>query len=206
MKAMKWYIITSQAGTKILPIQKHLFYKYIPEIRPNIIDLDDNPIDKWCAKVADLIDASNPSNSIVLFLDDHLLLDRVVRSVSMPKELERLELGKRTSNHKTCIDANRTFLSYSNSTPYKVSCQPSIWRTEALIRELRRVNGSPWDFESKGVCTAGIIKEPIVKIADESALSKRWQGVNLRGMKKEDIEYIIKKGWITEDDIRRDNF
>lgn len=188
-----------------MPIQKYLLRKYVPEIRPNIIQLDNTPLNFWCSRVAELIEETNPSESIVLILDDHLILDRVVRSVSMPQELERLELGKITRNHKTCRDEGKWYLSYSNDTPYKVSCQPSIWRTEALIRVLKRVNGSPWDFERQGVCAAGIVREPIIDVADESALSKRWEGVNLRGMKKEDVDYIIKKGWIAENDIQRNN-
>ena len=203
MKSMKWYIITSQAGTKILPIQKHLFRKYIPEIRPNIIDLGKKPLKDWCKNVAKGIEESNPSESIVLFLDDHLLLDRVVRSVSMPSELERLELGVRTTNHVTCADANKWYLTYTNDTPYKVSCQPSIWRTSALLRVLKRIDFDPWRFESDGVCTAGIVADPIIKTADESALSGRWKGVNVRGMKDEDINYFIDNNLLKESEITR---
>jgi len=191
MKSMKWYIITSQVGEKILPIQKHLFRKYIPEIRPNIIDLEDKPLKDWCKNVALAIEESNPTDAIALFLDDHLLLDRVVRSVSLPSELERLELGVRTTNHDTCIDSNKWFLSYSNETPYKVSCQPSIWRTEALLRVLKKVDGDPWQFELEGVCTAGIVRDPIIKTMDESAISNRWKGLNLRGMRAEDFAYCV---------------
>lgn len=204
MQSMKFYIITSIAGRKIEPIQRYLFHKYLPEIRPQWIDLEDKPLSDWCANVAEGIESNNPTESIALWLDDHLLLDRVVRPISMPNGLERLELGQRTSNHKTCIHGEQDwYLTYTNETPYKVSCQPSVWKTDALLRELRRVNGSPWDFESQGSCVAGIVAEPVVKVADESALSQRWRGVNLRGMKAEDRDEILKRNYINICDIRK---
>jgi len=70
------------------------------------------------------------------------------------------------------------------------------------LRVLREVSGTPWDFEVYGRCKAGIVQEPIIKVIEESALSKKWRGVNLRGMKQEDIDYILEKGLLTKDEIK----
>ena len=205
MQSMKWFILYSDSDRHIVPVQKYLFRKYAPDVRTVWIDLADNPLENWCAKVAEQIRDNRPTESIVVMLADHLLRSRIIRSISMPERLERLELGRRTRNHNSCTNGDWQIMTYSEETPYKVSCQPSIWRTDALLRELDRVDGTPWDFENKGYCQAGIVKEPIIDVADESALSKKWQGVNLRGMKAEDVEEIIKRKYITRDDIRKDN-
>ena len=205
MKSMKWFIITSDAGKKIVPIQKYLLRKYARDARVIWLDLEDKPIKGWCKNLARLILDNDPSEHIVLMLDDHLLVDRVVRSISMPEGLERLELGERTRHHASCTNGDWLYLNFGNDTPYKVSTQPSIWNTEALIRVLLRVDGTPWDFEVKGICRAGIVKDPIVKVIPESALSRKWEGVNLRLMRQEDIDEILKRKYITRDDIRGDS-
>ena len=199
---MKFYIITSDFGKKIRPIQKYLFNKYIPDARQVWLDLEDKPLKEWCANLHNMIIENEPTRTCVLMLDDHLILDRVTRSISIPAEFERIELGKTNKNHKTCKVYSYRFLEYTDKTPYKVSTQPSIWRTEALLRVLREVSGTPWDFEVKGRCKAGIVQEPIIKVIEESALSRKWKGVNLRGMKQEDVDYIIEKGLLTKDEIR----
>jgi len=199
---MKWYIITSDYGKKIRPIQKYLLNKYVPDARPVWLDLKDKPIKDWCANLHNMIIEDEPTTHCVLLLDDHLILDRVTRSISMPREFERVELGRTNKNHAGCKTYSYRFLEYLDTTPYKVSTQPSIWRTEALLRVLREVSGTPWDFEVNGSCKAGIVREPVVTVLEESALSKKWKGVNLRGMKKEDVEYILEKGWITKDEIK----
>ena len=202
MKSMKWFIITSNAGTKIVPIQKWLFRKYLPDVRPTWIDLGGKHTLNWCKNVANEIESNKPTSSIVMLLDDHLLLDRVVRSISMPNGLERLELGHTYSHHNNTTDTGDFFKRYNNDTLYKVSTQPSIWNTEALIRVLRKVDGDPWMFEKKGTCTAGIVKEPVMTFIAESAISKRRPGkVNCNGMKQEDIDELIEKKLLNKDDI-----
>lgn len=199
---MKWYIITSNAGKRIVPIQKYLFRKYALDVRLNWIDLEDKHTLKWCENVKNSIVDSKPSKAIVMLLDDHLLLDRVVRSVSMPDSLERLELGHTYSHHKNTTDSGDFFLRYNNDTLYKVSTQPSIWKTDALLRVLSKVDSDPWSFEKKGTCTAGIVKEPVMKFIAESAISMRKPGkFNFNGMKREDIDELIKRKLVSESEI-----
>ena len=200
--SMKWYIITSKVGTKIVPVQKYLFKKYAPDVRLNWIDLGGRHLENWCVNIYNHIIDDNPTKSVLLMLDDHLLIDRLTRIISMPDGLERLELGQRNRWHRDSTDDGDFYVRFTNTTKYKVSTQPSIWNTEALLRVLEQVNSNPWHFETKGVCTAGIVKEPVLHVIQESAISGRKKGkINLNGMKHEDVKELIDKGLINENDI-----
>lgn len=198
---MKWIIITSQVGKKIRPVQEWLLDKYAPNADIHWVDLGDKHIENWCKNVAIGIRESNPSEYTLMMLDDHLIFSRVKIPMLINEDLERLELGQRWSHHKTCYDRG-TWLEYRKDTNYKVSTQPSIWDTKALLRVLQEIDGNPWEFERKGLCRAGIVKSPAMRFIAESAISKRKPGmVNLNGIEPSDRDELIALGLINESEI-----
>ena len=198
---MKTIIITSKVGKKIVPVQKWLFEKYAPNIKPEWIDLEDQHIEKWCKNVANGIKDLCPKDYVLFMLDDHLLFDHTRLPKAIPAMLDRLELGRTWSHHKNTIDMG-DYLAYRKDTLYQVSCQPSIWKTESLLKVLEDINSNPWEFERKGRCKAGIVKRPAMVFIAETAISSRKQGkVNINGIKPEDARELIKIGLLNEGEL-----
>ena len=198
---MNTILITSQVGTRIVPVQSWLFSKYAPDHKINWIDLGGRHLEKWCFNVAQGIRALNPTEYVLFMLDDHLIFDTINIPITISESLERLELGQRWSHHKNCIDRG-DFMEFKKDTLYSVSTQPSIWKTAALLRVLGEIDSNPWKFETKGRCKAGIVKTPAMKFIAESAISGRRKGkVNLNGINPEDRDELIKIGLLKESEI-----
>ncbi len=199
--SLKWIIITSQVGKKIRPVQEWLISKYAPDADVHWVDLADKHIENWCKNVAIGILEAIPSEHVLMALDDHLIFSRVKLPMTMPKGLERLELGQRWGHHKTCYDRG-TWLEYREDTIYRVSTQPSIWDTKALLRVLEEIDSNPWKLEVSGICKAGIVKSPAMRFIAESAISKRKPGmINLNGIKPSDCDELIELGLVNKEEI-----
>ena len=199
---MTWIIITSDAGKKIVPLQKHMFKKYAADVKPKNIDLGSEPIKNWCLNINNAIVDMNIGKYVMMMLDDHILIDRITRIISMPYDLDRLELGTMNGHHKNLKNGHRLYYTYNEDTPYSVSTQPSMWRKDTLLKVLKSVDSNPWFFETKGKCVAGIVKKPVIRVIQESAISRRAEGkVNLCGMKLEDINEAISLGLVKESEI-----
>lgn len=187
---MRWLIVTSNKSKFICKAQTWLLQKYA-RVTPEYIDMEDKPIENWCRNVYDGLNGIKDKH-IIFGLDDYLPTGELKKlPVNLNENIERLGFGYGDSRTKLIKRMFDTFFEYDNDANYRVTCQFSIWRTEALLRVLNEVNGSPWDFEKKGECKAFALKVPAFKYIEESALSKRWEGVNVRGMSKEDVEQLI---------------
>ena len=182
---MRWIIVTCSKSKWIVPIQKWLFKKYIPGADVTYIDMEDKPLDQWCKNV--YMEIASIEDPLILFgLDDYLPCSPFRDNLKIPFGYDRVGIGIDDSRQKHTIPQGH-FVTYSENSPYSVTCQFSIWQTDSLRKVLYEINGTPWDFEVKGKCMAAALKDPALKWAGESALSKKWEGVNVRGISREDL-------------------
>lgn len=186
---MLWQIITCDNSRHIVEAQKYLFKKYVPTAEVRYVDLRDEPISTWSTNVLSKLDTSQEYT--ILGLDDFLPID-YFKEPKLPEVFDRFEL----------LDSIGKKGKYSKDDPYRVSCQFSIWRTEALVNALKEPK-DPWKFEVKGTLDGDVYanEEPWMYIK-ESAISNRQKGkVNLAGLRKEDIDELVKRGLVEEDKI-----
>ena len=199
---MKWLNVTCDNSKHIVEVQKWLFNKYVG-IEPMYLDVKDTPIDKWGLTVADML----PDDEYCIFgLDDFLPIDFIkigiqrTYNIMIERGYERFELGI-GARHKVGMIENNGVLEYGKDTPYKVSCQFSIWKTEALFRELVNCT-TPWQFEIKGTSIAACYPNGIFNYIEESAISGRQKDkINLCGLRLEDENELIKLGLINKNNI-----
>lgn len=200
---MKWLNVTCDNSHHIVEAQKHLFKKYVG-IEPIYLDVKDTPIDKWGVTVASML----PNDEFVVFgLDDFMPIDYLdevafafAKLYMEVYKLDRFELSYGAS-HKIGFELENGWLRYGTKTPYKVSCQFSVWRTEVLKRELKRTT-TPWKFETHGICDAGCFTFPVLRYIEESTISGRQQGkINLCGLRLEDENELIELGLIDKNKV-----
>lgn len=186
---MIWQIITCNNSKHIVPVQKHLFKKYVPNAELKYIDLGDEPTESWTHNVLAKLDTSQ--EYLILGLDDFLpVRDFPFEELIPVKGFSRLEL----SGHKQ--------VRLLGEEPYRVSCQFSIWKTANLV-ELLKIKRTPWQFEVKGELKGNVyhLESPVWYI-EESAISGRQKGkINLCGLKKKDIDELIYLKLVNENDI-----
>lgn len=192
---MQWVIVTCSNSRHIVPAQKHLFAKYAPEAQLNYLDVEDEPVETWGQNVIKRL----PDEEFIVFgLDDYLPIDHLHMErlkdafrILFLHKYDRFELGWGASRKPGFID-NGDHLQYGESTPYSVSCQFSIWRTESLRKILMRTT-TPWNFEVKHTCIAACHRDPVAfRWIEESALSGRHPGkINVLGLRPVDVEEMI---------------
>ncbi len=190
---MKFYNVTCNNSSHIIPVQKWLFNKYL-SCEPNYLDVKDTPVNNWGATVADML----PNDEYIIFgLDDFLPIDTIdynkldeALRIVKKHNLDRFELGWGASRKRGFIP-QAGWLKYGIQTPYKVSTQFSIWKTSTLKRELKRTT-TPWKFETHGFADAGCFNDAVFRWIEESAVSGRRKGkINLCGLSLEDEKELI---------------
>ena len=209
---MKWLIVTCDKSKHIVPVQQYLFNKYAPGVDVWYIDVGSKPIEIWGQNVLNRI--TDVMDQYVVFgLDDYLptgpfnveLFDEALY-ITQTAKYERFELGFGAHRKAGMISQELgemyTFLEYGKETPYSVSCQFSIWKMTALKRELGKCT-NPWNFEVTGRAKAACFSHPIMRWIEESALSRKWQGINLSGLDPVVVEELIFKGLIKRNQIRQ---
>jgi len=213
-----WYNVTCNNSKHIVQAQRYLFNKYTAW-NPMYLDVKDNPLVNWGKKVASML----PDEPYIIFgLDDFLPIDKMdmlrfadALHIMKTTDLERFELGWGASGKKGFIDrinyihqddinGNKIpYLEYGHETPYKVSCQFSIWKTSALKRELNKCTDA-WNFEVKGYCKAACFKSgtEVFRWIEESAISGRQKGkINLCGLSAKDEKELLNLELIEKDKI-----
>jgi hypothetical protein len=203
---MKWLIVTCDYSEHIRPVQEWLFKKYAPKAEVKYLDLANNQfrLNKWGQDLVRLI----PDDPFVIFgLDDYLPTgplneDKILDALGIVGmfDLDRFELGYGAHNKQPFMKGGGSpfvdhglWLAYGTATPYSVSCQFSIWKTEALKYALQH-STNPWNFETKHTCWAGCFPkgEEAFRWIEESALSKKWEGkINVNGLPESDVRELI---------------
>lgn len=196
---MKWHIVTCDKTRHIIPAQQYLFSKYVPEADIEYIDVANKDTEGWTHHVLEGLKTTD--EHIVFGLDDFLPIDHYTL-VDIPHyRFDRIELGWGGSRKGAPLADG--FNLYRQDELYRVSCQFSIWRTEALI-ELLQTKRSPWKFETKGELNGNVlsVSDNPFRYIEESALSNRQPGkVNLCGLRVNDIFELFRMGHVKEDDI-----
>jgi len=90
---------------------------------------------------------------------------------------------------------------------YRITCQPSIWKTKYLISFLRK-STNPWHFETNnnprdGFRMIGTKDKYAYRWIKETALSGRHPNkINILGMRPSDIKWAIDAKILNEDDLQ----
>jgi hypothetical protein len=201
---MRFIIEVSDQTRSVKPIQKHLFKKFMPKQKLDYIDIGKKPVEIWCRHVRREIEALEIKDKFVVFGLADMLPIQAIKTPIVPEAIDRMELGWGARYGKEGLSEYGAYhFLYGKETPYKNSCQFSIWNTKALLRELERIDGSPWDFETAPTKTrAACLKKASFRYIEESAISKRRPGlVNLCGLREREIEEIIEMGLVKRSSI-----
>lgn len=177
----------------IVPAQRHLFAKYLPEADIHYINVGSQDVRKWTHNVLEAL--TTKDEYIIFGLDDFLPIDSFVL-LQLPDKFDRVELG--WSGSRKGDESGK----FKMCEKYRVSCQFSAWRVDALKRALE-AKRSPWEFEVYGNLPGDVygIKKPFMYI-EESALSKRQEGkVNLCGLRMDDINELLDLRLVKKQDI-----
>lgn len=184
-----------------MPAQKHLFAKYAPNAELHYLDLLDDSIHTWGQNVLKRL----PNDEYCVFgLDDYLpkaplnnLFFALALATLKHFGYDRFELGETGWRHKGDLrevtEGKANHLAFGPTSMYSVSCQFSIWKMSSLKDALSKCS-TPWNFEVKGKCKAATFDYPCFRWINESALSKKWTGININGLKEDDVDELVKLG------------
>lgn len=204
---MKAIILTCNATSHIIPIQRMLWSKYVDyPFEIDYLNLSDKPVSDWGSNVSKML-RSYTDERVMFGLDDYLPIAPFNSNLFeelLNFEFDRLELSITSSREKGLGNSCTMCREYLPGESYRASCQFSVWNTEVLKWALLR-NGSPWDFEcnerlpgKKVLCN----REAVFPYVEESALSGRLPGrVNVMGLSQADVCEIIEQGLVDPEEI-----
>jgi len=185
---MKIILAGHPGSQKIVPASKYLTSKYLlPEFQITYLNYE-GPIEGWAHYLSDYL-SSIKDDYIIFALDDYL--------ISGPIDILQFELAKTYIENKFGV----VCVKLCHSTPeeheeYPITTQYCIWDRDFLIWLLVQDEiNTPWEFEVIG---SKMFKEkkyysvhvPCIPYFANSSLSARWKGVNLTGLKEEDVNYL----------------
>lgn len=186
-------------------------YEFI-SMRPIQLSIDD-----WANDIYNVM--VNDSNEFaILMLDDFLPLDYTNSDIL---ELFYEKMLKDRNIVRCAIGSDMQFLPHITaekgvefdiielyqSSPYRISTQPSIWRKEYLLQYLKQ-SKSPWHFETAvspadGNRMISTIRKYAYCCMCESAISGRYPNkFNVLGMKFEDLKPLIDSGILKEENLQ----
>ena len=186
---MKIILIGYPGSQKIVPASKYLTSKYLPGFDITYLNYK-GEIEGWSKYIIGYLGYLTDLK-VVMALDDYLVSGPI--NMEVYREAEE-SLGGALISAKLCECSEQEQEEYPATTQY------TIWNREFLIELLSHVD-NPWQFELKG---SRIMKEigaqtilmSCIPYFTNSSLSGRWEGVNLSGLKEEDINYMKENGLI----------
>ncbi len=192
---MKIVLIGYPGSQLIVPASKYLTSKYLQHI-PRILGFDitylnyKGDINGWSKYIAGYLQYLTDEN-VIIALDDYLVADYI--KVDKFEEAEK-EMGGDVMCIKLCK------CSEEEHKQYPVTTQYTIWNREFLIWLLGKIT-TPWDFELRGsqifdLYLKTALLRPCIDYFTNSSLSGRWEGINLEGLKEQDINYMRENGII----------
>lgn len=187
---MRSVIIGYPGSQKIVKASKYLVAKYLPMFEPIYLNYK-GPIDGWAEYLVGFLRYFQDEH-IVFALDDYLISGDVDEAV-FSAAIDAL-------NHTNVVAAKLCYSTSEENEEYPVTTQYTIWDTRSLMEILSQVR-NPWEFEIAGSARhkrtqAEIVFKPCIPYFTNSALSGRWEGVRLDGLKEEDIKYLKDHGLI----------
>lgn len=184
---MKLLLIGYPGSNGIRKASDYLINKYMPGFDSHHLSYKGG-LYGWSAYIIKYLKTLD-DKYLVMALDDYLL------NASLDKELfEHLLKGM----NETSVCAKLCDCTIAENEEYPVTTQYCIWNREYLISLLERTT-SPWDFEISGSQffkqdNKTLLWGPALSYNTNSSLSKRWDGVDLRGLGEKDIKTI--QQWI----------
>jgi hypothetical protein len=185
---MKCLLVGYPGSLIIRKASKYLTRKYLFELDVKYI-CHKGSKESWSRFVASCLQQL-PDDYVIMALDDYLLNSRLKKSVV--KDIVALMRLKKAVVTKLCKSTPQ------ENEEYPVTTQYCIWNKGYLLNLLKKTT-TPWDFEVKG---SRIFREegqvfmhfPFLRYHANSSLSARWEGVNLEGVREEDINIV--KGYL----------
>lgn len=181
---MKCLLVGYPGSQVIIKASKYLADKYLPASWERIYLNYTGEINGWAAYLVDFLNII-PDENIIFALDDYLIADYLdIEKFNSAAE----EMGGQTN--VVCIKlCNSTKQEHEE---YPVTTQYCIWNREYLIWLLSKVD-NPWSFEINGsrIFDKICLHRQCLEYFTNSSISGRWDGVNLEGLKDEDIEQVL---------------
>lgn len=173
---MKLILIGYPGSQSLVPFTRYLLEKYLPDF--DLIFLNHTgPKEEWSKFLWDkLYFCLSSMEPFIFALDDYLIRD-------YPKGLDEA-LATDADCVKLCATTEQEHLEYPVTTQY------CMWRNRKVISDLLEKTTTPWDFEITGskLFTGTSVVKTCLDYDVHSALSSRWSGVKLDGLKYEDLK------------------
>lgn len=179
---MQKVILVGHPGSQgIVRASAYLTSKYLPDFHVTYLN-HEGDINNWSQFMATYLETLS-DEKVIFALDDYLLNKVCIRCL-------RLALTEGPCV-KLCETTEEEHLEYPVTTQY------TVWDRQLLIEILNQTT-SPWDFEMSGskVMTVKPTVRTCIYYDVHSALSNRWNGINLKGVKDEDLNFIKEHGYI----------
>jgi hypothetical protein len=199
---MRVYLTTCQKTMRIVPASRRLWRAYTL-FDPEYLNLGANDVNRWTTDVREMLSYMSDEDYVLFGLDDYLInsCNATVFEIVMPFVLDnrvaRYELGgtfhrKKNTEAIKYISPQLSIVEMSQGDPYRYSCQISLWRRDYLMTALNTPR-SPWGFEVEGSREAagdgeqviGTVGSFALEYGYQSALSRKWQGLNFAGLSAE---------------------
>ncbi len=182
---MKIILVGYPGSYQLRKVSKYLSKKYLPGFKVKYL-CHKGPIEMWAKFIASFLrQLKDPY--VIMALDDYLLNSTLKKEVV--DDMVALMIKKNAVVLKLCD------CTPAENVEYPVTTQYCIWNRQYLISLLDKIT-TPWDFELKGSKIfreqgMGFLWYPALHYHTNSALSSRWPGINFKGLKGADMEYIV---------------
>lgn len=180
---MKVILVGYPASQQIVPASRYLTSKYLPGFDKHYLNYVGD-ISGWSRFVATYL-THLKDEKVIFALDDYLVS-------GFNKEVYE-DLNQKVKDEVVCAKLHDT--TEEEHIGYPVTTQYTIWNREFLINLLSQTT-TPWDFEIHGssifnnLKVKSIYTVPAITYNTSSCLSSRWQGVDWKGVKQEDLKII----------------
>jgi UDP-N-acetylglucosamine 4,6-dehydratase len=191
---MKILLVGHPGSQHIVPVSKYLTSKYLSHLFDIKYLNYKGAIEDWGKFVISHL-FTLEDDHVIFALDDYLINRFYMNGFIGATEAMSQYDGK-VGVVKLCNS------SFEEHDAYPVTTQYSIWDRKYLISILEQIR-TPWEFEIKG---SEILKysgrlsllRPCVGYNTSSALSSRWEGIDFKGVKTEDMEEMRKLGILAD--------
>lgn len=181
---MKVILVGHSGSQKIVPASRYLASKYLPGFDFHWLNyIGDTK--GWSRFVGTYL-AHLQDKYVIFALDDYLIsgFNKGVYDDALTQFKDGVVAVK------LCASTMQEHVEYPVTTQY------TIWDREFLVKLLTET-GDPWDFEINGSklfrqwgAQSVVGNVPAIEYNVHSCLSSRWQGVDWKGVKEEDLKYI----------------
>lgn len=185
---MRVVLVGHPKSQHVRAISEYLTSKYLADFSVDYLSFE-GPLQAWSTFVAECLKTLRDS-LVILALDDYLL-SGPPDNAKFLKAMEQM-----AKPGVACVKLCES--SAIENAEYPVTTQYTVWNREYLIGLLERTT-TPWNFETYGskLFQKDGKKALHVHCMDydvHSALSNRWEGMNLKGVQKSDIEHLKAHG------------